>query len=120
MPAELTDRIFTAVDSRDAVALSKFFHGTGRLVFGNSDPLVGPDAIAEGVGRFFTTIAGLRHHVLNEWVTGGDTVVELKVTYDRLDGRSVHVPAVSIWHVDDTGLIDHYRIFIDLAPVYAP
>jgi hypothetical protein len=69
---------------------------------------------------FFTTIGGLRHQVVNEWVTGEDTVVELKVAYDRLDGRSVSVPAVSIWHVDGDGLIDHYRIFIDLAPVYAP
>jgi hypothetical protein len=120
MPTGLTDRVFTVVDSRDAVAFSTFFSGAGRLVFGNGEPMTGPDAIAEGVGRFFDTIAGLRHQVVNEWVIGADTVVELKVTYDRLDGRSVPVPAVSLWHVDEGGLIDHYRIFIDLAPVYAP
>lgn len=32
--------------------------------------------------------------MVNEWVTGAETVVELKVTYDRLDGCTVTVPAV--------------------------
>ncbi|CAM4049083.1 nuclear transport factor 2 family protein [Kibdelosporangium persicum] len=120
MATDLTTRVFTAVDARDAKAFSEFFAGDGRLVFGNGEPMAGAHAIAEGVGQFFTTISGLRHQVVNEWVTGPDTVVELKVTYDRLDGRSVTVPAVSIWHLDTDDLIDDYRIYIDLAPVYAP
>jgi hypothetical protein len=120
MPTGLTTRIFTAVDARNASEFSAFFAGNGRLVFGNGEPMVGANAIAEGVDQFFTTINGLRHHVLNEWVIGPDTLVELNVTYDRLDGRSVTVPAVSIWHLDDDGLIDDYRIFIDLTPVYMP
>lgn len=120
MPAELTERVFTAVDAGDTATFTKFFSDTGRFVFGNGEPLVGHDAIAEGIGRFFGTIGGLLHEVVNEWVTGPDTVVELQVTYERLDGRSVSVPGVTIFHLDEAGLIDHYRIFIDLAPVYAP
>ena len=120
MPNGLTTRVFAAVDARDAKAFAEFFAGNGRLVFGNGEPMVGAHAIAEGIGRFFTTIDGLRHQVRNEWVVGPDTVVELLVTYDRLDGRSVTLPAVSIWHLGNDDLIDDYRIYIDLAPLYAP
>ena len=120
MATELTERVFAAVDAEDTATFIEFFSDTGRFVFGNGEPLVGHDAIADGVGRFLDTIGGLRHEVVNEWVTGPDTVVELKVTYERLDGRSVSVPGVTIFHLDQAGLIDHYRIFIDLAPVYAP
>jgi ketosteroid isomerase-like protein len=119
-PTELTGRVFAAVDARDSRGFAEFFAEDGRLVFGNAEPMVGLGVIVEGIDRFFGTIAGLNHEVVNEWVTGADTVVELIVTYDRLDGRSVAVPAVSIWHVDEDGRIDDYRIFIDLAPVYEP
>ncbi|HEV7899580.1 MAG TPA: nuclear transport factor 2 family protein [Planosporangium sp.] len=120
MPTELTGRVFATVDARDAAGLSGFFADSGRLVFGNAEPMVGPAAITEGVEQFFATINGLHHQVVNEWVTGPDTVVELTVSYDRLDGRSVSIPVVSIWHIDQDGLIDDYRVFLDLAPVYAP
>jgi hypothetical protein len=41
------------------------------------------------------------------------------VTYDRLDGKTVTVPAVTMWHVTGDGLIDDYSVYLDLAPVYA-
>lgn len=31
----------------------------------------------------------------------------------------VDVPVVSVWHTDASGLIDDYRVFFDLAPVFA-
>ena len=30
------------------------------------------------------------------------------------------IPVVSIWHTRADGLIDDYRVFFDVAPVYAP
>ena len=46
-------------------------------------------------------------------------LVEVEVTYRRLDDKSVSVPAASIWHARDDGLIEDYRVFFDLTPVYA-
>ncbi len=46
-------------------------------------------------------------------------MAELEVTYDRLDGSSTSIPVVSIWHTGPDGLIDDYRVFFDLTPVYA-
>jgi ketosteroid isomerase-like protein len=119
MASEFTNKVFEVVDAADAAGFAEFFTDQGHMVFANNEPLVGPEAIAKGVGAFFGTIRGLRHHIVNEWVVGAETIVELKVTYDRLDGRSVTIPAVSIWHRTEDGAIDHYRVFFDLAPVYA-
>jgi hypothetical protein len=41
------------------------------------------------------------------------------VTYLRLDGKEVSVPAVTIWEVDEAGLITDLRVFIDQAPLFA-
>ena len=116
---ELSTEVFKAVDSGDAAAFSRFFSDHGRMVFANGEPMHGPERIESGIAGFFTTIKALCHTIVNEWHTGNDTVVELTVEYDRLDDKTVTVPAVSIWHVDDTGKIDDYRVYVDLAPVYA-
>jgi hypothetical protein len=61
----------------------------------------------------------LRHRIAHEWRLGRGTVAETEVTYRRVDSKDVAVPAVSIWRTRDGGLIDDYRIYVDLAPVYA-
>jgi hypothetical protein len=65
------------------------------------------------------TVKGLRHAIVSEWHEQGDTVLELGITYDRLDGKQVTIPVVTIYHRRDDGLIDDYRVFFDLAPVFA-
>jgi hypothetical protein len=120
MPHELTQRIFAAVDTMKPDALTEFITEDARVVFGNADPLVGREAITAGLQAFYSTIKGLRHRIINQWYVGANTVVETEVTYHRLDDRSVGVPVVSIWHAREDGLIDDYRVFFDLTPVYMP
>ena len=40
------------------------------------------------------------------------------MTYTKKDGGTVTVPVVTIWREGDGGIVD-YRIFIDLAPLFA-
>jgi hypothetical protein len=120
MPPELTQRIFAAVDTMKPDALTEFITEDARLVFGNADALAGREAIHAGLQAFYSTIKGLRHRIINQWYVDADTVVETEVTYHRLDDRSVSVPVVSIWHAREDGLIDDYRVFFDLTPVYMP
>jgi hypothetical protein len=89
------------------------------VVFGNGEPLVGIEEIRIGTTAFFDTIAGQHHVVVNEWNIGGDTIAELKVTYDRKDGQQVSIPCVTMFHTDETGKIDDYRVYFDATPVYA-
>ncbi|GAA4203376.1 nuclear transport factor 2 family protein [Actinocatenispora rupis] len=119
MPSDLTARVFRAVDATDVPAFVDLFTPDGSMTFGNSAPLSGREAIAAGLTAFYATLSGLRHDIRNEWTVGADTVVEATVTYSLPDGREVPVPAVTIFHTDGGGLIDDYRIFIDLAPLAA-
>jgi hypothetical protein len=111
--------IFDKVDSRDPHVFSGLFAHDATAVFGNAEPLLGREAIAVGAEAFLSSIAGLRHRLLNEWHVDGTTIAETEVTYTRLDGNEVTIPVVSIWQVRDDGLLVAYRVFFDLAPVYA-
>ena len=114
-----TRNIFATVDSMDVPTITALFAEDGQVVFGNSEPMVGIAEISAGVTAFYGTIAGLRHEIVNDWNVGDDTIVELKVTYDRVDGQQVTIPCVTIFHTDAAGKIDAYRVYFDVAPIYA-
>lgn len=118
MAHDFSERLFATIDRLDAAGFAGRFTADAVFVFGNAEPLHGPEAVAAGVGAFFDSIASLRHDITREFVADGTHVVEALVTYGRHDGKTLSVPAVSIYrragdHIDD------YRIFVDLAPLYA-
>jgi ketosteroid isomerase-like protein len=114
-----TRNVFATVDSMDVDTITPLFAADSRVVFGNGQPLVGIDEIRTGITAFFDTIAGLRHEIVNEWNLGDDAIVEFKVSYDRKDGQQVTIPCVTIFHTDANGKIDAYRVYFDVAPIYA-
>jgi ketosteroid isomerase-like protein len=114
-----TRDIFATVDSMDVAKIMSLFAADARVVFGNGQPMVGTDEISAGLTAFYDTIAGLRHGIVNEWNVGGDAIVEFKVSYDRKDGQQVTIPCVTIFHTDAAGKIDNYRVYFDVAPIYA-
>jgi uncharacterized protein (TIGR02246 family) len=114
-----TLNIFAVVDAMDVATVASLFAEDGRVVFGNGQPLVGIEEIRTGTTAFFDTIAGQHHEVVTEWSFLDDTIVELKVTYDRKDGQQVTIPVVTIFHTDAAGKIDDYRVYFDPAPIYA-
>jgi ketosteroid isomerase-like protein len=114
-----TRNVFATVDSMDVDTITPLFAADSRVVFGNGQPLVGIGEIRTGITAFFDTIAGLRHEIVNEWNLGDDAIIEFKVTYDRKDGQQVTIPCVTIFHTDAAGKIDAYRVYFDVAPIYA-
>ena len=114
-----TRDLFATVDSMDVATIASLFAADARVVFGNGQPMVGTDEIRAGITSFYDTIAGLRHRIVNEWNVGDDAIVEFKVSYDRKDGQQVTVPCVTIFHTDAAGKIDNYRVYFDVAPIYA-
>ncbi|WP_345561808.1 nuclear transport factor 2 family protein [Nonomuraea rosea] len=119
MSDEAVRHVFQTVDTFDPDAFARLLAEDATLVFGNAEPMAGREAIAAGLRAFFATIGGLRHRIVRNWQAGADTIAETEVTYRRLDGKDVSVAAVSIWRTGGDGLISDYRVFIDLAPVYA-
>lgn len=119
MTDDMVRRVFQAADSFNPEEFARLLAEDATLVFGNAEPLVGREAVVAGLRKFFSTIGGLQHRIVRSWQVDADTIAETEVTYQRLDGKEVSVVAVSIWHTRGDGLISDYRIFVDLAPVYA-
>lgn len=111
--------VFARVDAFDPARFAEIFAPDGVMVFGNGDPMVGPAAVEAGVGGFFSTINGIHHHLLAEWHEGATSVAQLETSYDRQDGKQVTVPVVSIIRRNDDGLVADYRVYFDVAPVFA-
>ena len=115
--ASVTLDLSADVDRMDSHAFASHFSGDCRLRIGSGEPLVGRAAIEAGLTGFFSTIKGLHHDLITQWDVDGVTISEWEVTYRRLDDRQITVPAVTICRGGE--LIDDYRIFIDLVPVFA-
>jgi len=111
--------VFAVVDSAKASDFSQLFSHGGRMCFGNWDAFVGRESIEQGIGQFFETINSLHHTIANEWVVGEQYMAELSVTYNRLDGVDVTIPVFTMWRTNPEGLIEDYRVFLDLGPVFA-
>ena len=61
----------------------------------------------------------MSHHVRREWTVGDTAIAVTDVTCTRLDDQRVTLAAVSIWRVGVDGLIADFRVYADLAPVFA-
>ncbi len=55
---------------------------------------------------------------MGRWESQDGTVAEAEVTYTRKDGSTVTVPVTTIYR-GSGDLIEDYRIYIDLAPLFA-
>jgi ketosteroid isomerase-like protein len=113
-----TNDLFRDIDRMDAKAFASHLSENCVLRYANNDEVVGRASIEQAIAGFFGTIKGLTHEILDEWNVDEATIIRFDVTYTRMDGGEVTVPAVTIYRRGDE-LIDDYRIFVDLTPVYA-
>jgi limonene-1,2-epoxide hydrolase len=112
------DKLFVSIDKMDTEAFLTFIATDGEFRFGSSAPVRGHEGIRQAVGGFFASIAAIRHD-LGRVVAQGDTVVcEGEVTYTRHDSSAVTLPFCNVFETSG-GLISLYRIYIDIAPLYA-
>ena len=86
--------------------------------FGNGDPVHGRDAVRDVWAAFCQSVDGVSHTVVEVFEAGEATIAESSVTYTRKDGSTVTVPVVTIYR-SGGDLIDDYRVYIDLAPLFA-
>lgn len=105
----------------DAMRLEKFAAALSpdvQVVVGNHPAMNGRDAVKNGIGHFWSTIGGLKHHVVNVAESNGRTFLEANVEYLRKDGRAVTIPVMTV--LERSGdLVTSLRIYFDVAPVYA-
>ncbi|MBY8863447.1 nuclear transport factor 2 family protein [Nocardia sp. CA2R105] len=113
---------FATVDARDVERTAAYYADDVRVAFGNGPVITGREKVA----RLFAERAGVFravcHDISGIW-TGHDGAyrvvsVEAQVTYTHHDGRTITVPCTSTLRLRDARIAD-YRVFIDLAPVFA-
>ncbi len=116
MPARPT--LFADIDSMDPDRFAAHLAEDVAFRFGNADTVHGRDAVRDVWAGFCQTVDGVSHTVVEEFEAGEATIAESSVTYTRKDGSTVTVPVVTIYR-SGGDLIDDYRVYIDLAPLFA-
>lgn len=116
MPSRET--LFADIDSMDPGRFAAHLAEDVTMRFGNADPIRGRDQVREAWATFCQNVDGVKHELVEQWTLDGTTIVEAKVTYTRRDESRVTVPVVTIYRERD-GEIHDYRIYIDLAPLFA-
>jgi ketosteroid isomerase-like protein len=111
--------MFADIDRMDAAAWAAYLAPDAVMRFGNAEPVHGREACRDALAGFYDLIHGLRHQIAEQWEHGSTTIVEAVVTYTRSDDRRVDVPVVTIYRTNPEDLIADYRVYIDLAPVFA-
>ena len=110
--------IFADIDAFDPDKFVAHLTPEATFRFANADPVTGRAAVKEAVAGFFSSIAGLTHHILNVYEVGDIVIAQIDVEYRRQDGKSVTVPNADIL-VFDGDLVSDWQIYIDLTPVFA-
>ena len=110
--------IFADIDALDPDAFVAHLAEDVVFRFGNGEPAVGRAAVRAGVAGFFSTIAGMKHQVLNSFEVGDTVILQIDIDYTRHDGKTVTVPNADVL-VFEGDLVKNWQIYIDLAPVFA-
>ncbi len=110
--------LFADIDSMEPDRFAAHLADDVSFRFGNAEAVHGRDAVRDVWAGFCETIDGVRHEIVEQFESGEATIAESNVTYTKKDGAQVTVPVVTIYR-SGGALIDDYRVFIDLAPLFA-
>ena len=113
-----TGGLFAAIDAQDGAAFASFLTDSAVFRFGSAPPVQGRAAVQAAVEGFFDSVAGLSHSIDKTLSEGSTLVCEGEVTYTRHDGRTIAIPFVDVFEYEGD-LIAEYKIYIDIAPLYA-
>jgi ketosteroid isomerase-like protein len=109
---------FADIDSLDPAKFVAHLTQDVKFRFANADPVIGRENVQAAVAGFFSSIAGLKHHILNVWEVGDTVIAQIDVEYLRHDGKSVTVPNADVL-IYEGDLVRDWQIYIDTTPVYA-
>lgn len=112
------DDLFAAIDRKDTDAFLGFLTDDAQFRFGSAAAVRGAAAIRAAVDGFFSTINSSTHALTNTLTNESTLVCEGEVTYRRMNNSEVTLPFTNVFALDDK-LISQYKIYIDIAPLFA-
>ena len=117
---DLVRTLIRAVDAADQNAIATLTAANVHFRFGNAAPTDTQSELLAAAQSFRDAIADLRHTILDLWEVDDGTVVALMdVYYRRLDGRELNLPCCNVFGAHN-GVVNDYRIYMDVNPVLAP
>src|SRR5271170_7125610 len=117
---DLVRTLIRAVDSADLDAIATLTAADVHFRFGNAAPTDTQSELLVAAQSFRDAIADLRHTFQDLWeVDDGMVVAIMDVYYRRLDGRELTLPCCNIFRARN-GVVNDYRIYMDVNPVLAP
>jgi limonene-1,2-epoxide hydrolase len=116
--AEWLSGLFSAIDSKDTSLFLAYLSDDATFRFGSAPAVMGQETIGAAVEGFFQTIDGSSHKLLITLAESSTLVCEGEVTYKRLDGNSLTLPFANVFEMAGER-ISVYKIYIDIAPLYA-
>ncbi|MFC9556222.1 nuclear transport factor 2 family protein [Rhodococcus sp. NPDC056960] len=112
---ETTRKLLEAADT-DIAAFFDFFSDDCVFRMGNNAPVIGKSAIQSWVAQYLTSVASMRHEIIEEWSEGNVAALRVEVTYTLQNGESFTLPAVTRTRVENNKVTE-YLIFMDPSPV---
>ena len=109
--------LFAAIDAQDSAAFVSYLTSGAVFRFGSAPPVQGREAIQAAVDGFFESIDSLSHSITRTLCEDDVVFCEGEVTYRRHDGTKIELPFANIFEYAGD-LIDHYKIYIDIGPLY--
>ena len=117
-PKDLVRGVFAALDAKDPDAVAAHMTEDVRMRLGNADLVEGKAKFREATAAFVASITAIRHEITSMWSVDDVVIAEMDLHYECLDGRKVTLPVCNVFRVRG-GLVSEYRVYLDIAPVYA-
>jgi limonene-1,2-epoxide hydrolase len=118
--SDLVRRLIRAVDESDHDVIATLTAADVHFRFGNAASTNTQSELLAAARSFRDAIAELHHTILDLWEVDDGTVIALMdVHYRRLDGGELTLPCCNVFGVRN-GVVNDYRIYMDVNPVLAP
>lgn len=118
MTPDRLNGLFASIDAQDTDSFLAHLTDDAVFRFGSSSAVQGKRAIGEAVAGFFESIAGSTHKLTNVLRDDATLVSEGEVTYRRHDDSQLTLPFTNVFELDGER-IAHYKIYIDIGPLYS-
>lgn len=109
-----------AIDDKDVDKYGAYLADDCVMIQNNQEPVRGKTAILAGLKTYWATFGSLAHDLLNIYGSDHAFALEALNHYVRLDGGKVTVRAVALTDRNAAGLVEQFRFYTDVSPVFAP
>jgi SnoaL-like domain len=117
--AALIAKIYAADEAMDAADFVALLSPEASFQLGGSPLVRGRKGIQDFVQGLFSSLKGIRHKLLHFWLDDCKLVFQGEVTFTFPTGQSMVLPYVDVVTSEKDGLLEDYRIYIDLTPMNA-